>query len=142
MNCIIASSFYGAGNRTRTCTLSQWNLNPPSLPIPPCPRIIKLYVFRPVAVPGIFVAGYAASSSADRGHSLPSLHLPPAALGSLPTESTNSTMPACGNILSRLQLHVNAENLCFSGYDTVELVKLCLQIAHFSLTFRGRHIKI
>ena len=29
----------GAGNRTRTCTLSQWNLNPPSLPIPPCPHI-------------------------------------------------------------------------------------------------------
>ena len=29
----------GAGNRTRTCTLSQWNLNPPSLPIPPCPRV-------------------------------------------------------------------------------------------------------
>ena len=31
--------FVGAGNRTRTCTLTQWNLNPPSLPIPPCPRI-------------------------------------------------------------------------------------------------------
>ncbi len=30
---------FGAGNRTRTCTLSQWNLNPPSLPIPPCPHI-------------------------------------------------------------------------------------------------------
>ena len=29
----------GAGNRTRTCTREQWNLNPPSLPIPPCPRI-------------------------------------------------------------------------------------------------------
>ena len=32
--------FLGAGNRTRTCTLSQWNLNPPSLPIPPCPHIL------------------------------------------------------------------------------------------------------
>ena len=30
---------FGAGNRTRTCTLSQWNLNPPSLPIPPCPHV-------------------------------------------------------------------------------------------------------
>ena len=29
---------FGAGNRTRTCTLAQWNLNPPSLPIPPCPQ--------------------------------------------------------------------------------------------------------
>ena len=34
------SLLLGAGNRTRTCTLSQWNLNPPSLPIPPCPRIL------------------------------------------------------------------------------------------------------
>lgn len=31
--------FFGAGNRTRTCTRRQWNLNPPSLPIPPCPQI-------------------------------------------------------------------------------------------------------
>ena len=29
---------YGAGDRTRTCTLSQRNLNPPSLPIPPRPH--------------------------------------------------------------------------------------------------------
>ena len=35
LGCFLA----GAGNRTRTCTLSQWNLNPPSLPIPPCPRV-------------------------------------------------------------------------------------------------------
>jgi len=35
-------------------------------------------------VPGIFVAVGAASSSADRGHSLRSLHPPPAALPSLP----------------------------------------------------------
>ena len=34
------SFLFGAGNRTRTCTLSQWNLNPPSLPIPPCPHIL------------------------------------------------------------------------------------------------------
>ena len=34
----------GAGNRTRTCTLTQWNLNPPSLPIPPCPHIL-LYLY-------------------------------------------------------------------------------------------------
>ena len=38
----------------------------------------------PVAVPGIFVADGAASSAADRGHSLPSLPPPPAAVGSLP----------------------------------------------------------
>ena len=42
----------------------------------------------PVAVPAIFVAAGAASSSADRGHSLPSLYLPPAALGSLPNCAT------------------------------------------------------
>ena len=35
----------GAGNRTRTCTLSQWNLNPPSLPIPPCPHIFLCLYF-------------------------------------------------------------------------------------------------
>ena len=35
-------------------------------------------------MPGIFVADGAASSSADRGHSLRSLHPPPAALPSLP----------------------------------------------------------
>jgi hypothetical protein len=39
----------------------------------------------PVAVPGIFVADGAASSSADRCHSLSSLHPPPAALASLPS---------------------------------------------------------
>ena len=39
-----AAPFYGAGNRTRTCTREQWNLNPPSLPIPPCPHMIKLKV--------------------------------------------------------------------------------------------------
>ena len=38
----------------------------------------------PVAVPGIFLADGAASSSADRGHSLPSLSPPLAAVGSLP----------------------------------------------------------
>ena len=30
--------FFGAGDRTRTCTLTQRNLNPPSLPIPPRPH--------------------------------------------------------------------------------------------------------
>jgi len=38
----------------------------------------------PVAVPGIFVGIEMPSSSADRCHSLSSLHLPPAALASLP----------------------------------------------------------
>ena len=31
--------FVGADDRTRTCTLARWNLNPMSLPIPPHPRI-------------------------------------------------------------------------------------------------------
>ena len=35
-----ASSFIlGADDRTRTCTLARWNLNPMSLPIPPHPHI-------------------------------------------------------------------------------------------------------
>jgi len=39
----------------------------------------------PVAVTGIFLADGAAASSADRCHSLSSLHPPPAAVASLPT---------------------------------------------------------
>ena len=38
----------------------------------------------PVAVPGVLLAGKAAASLTDRGHSLSSLYLPPAALASLP----------------------------------------------------------
>ena len=34
---------FGAGNRTRTCTLARWNLNPMRLPIPPCPRMGWFY---------------------------------------------------------------------------------------------------
>ena len=36
-----AAGFFrrGAGNRTRTCMVSHWNLNPACLPIPPCPLI-------------------------------------------------------------------------------------------------------
>ena len=86
----------------------QRNLNPPSLPIPPHPHITKLVLKLPVAVPGIFVDLKRSSSSADRCHSLTSLHpirkgaiapgnrfvhdslrsaTPQAALGSLPTTS-------------------------------------------------------
>ena len=31
--------FIGADDRTRTCTLARWNLNPMSLPIPPHPHM-------------------------------------------------------------------------------------------------------
>ena len=31
--------YFGADDRTRTCTLARWNLNPMSLPIPPHPHI-------------------------------------------------------------------------------------------------------
>ena len=51
----------------------QRNLNPPSLPIPPHPHFIKLFCYRPVAVPDSFLADKAATSSVDRGHSLSSL---------------------------------------------------------------------
>ena len=46
--------------------------------------IYSLICCYPVAVPGIFLADGAASSSADRCHSLPSLAPPLAAVGSLP----------------------------------------------------------
>ena len=71
-------------------------LTPPQAAVASLPKLshIRLYIIvinerqkagaLPVAVPGIFVADGAASSSADRSHSLPSLHLPQAALGSLP----------------------------------------------------------
>ena len=45
---------------------------------------LRLQISVPVAVPGIFLADKAASSSADRCHSLRSLAPPPAALPSLP----------------------------------------------------------
>ena len=32
--------YFGADDRTRTCTLARWNLNPMSLPIPPHPHIL------------------------------------------------------------------------------------------------------
>ena len=35
--------FSGADDRTRTCTLSRWNLNPMSLPIPPHPHILLYF---------------------------------------------------------------------------------------------------
>ena len=35
----------GADDRTRTCTLARWNLNPMSLPIPPHPRIHLTIIF-------------------------------------------------------------------------------------------------
>ena len=42
--------FIGADDRTRTCTLARWNLNPMSLPIPPHPRIP---LFLPGEEPGV-----------------------------------------------------------------------------------------
>ena len=39
-----------------------------------------------VAVPGIFLADKPAASATDRGHSLSSLHLPQAAVASLPQD--------------------------------------------------------
>ena len=127
-------SFSGADDRTRTCTLARWNLNPMSLPIPPHPHIFSYFRCRPVAVPGIFVGDGAPSSAADRGHSfalraslcsvalshgacgcssLRSLTPPLAALPSLPT--TSAYIPFCAKpgrvaILSRQAGVVNAVN--------------------------------
>ena len=46
----------------------------------------------PFAVPDIFLAGGAASSAIDRGHSLASFLLPPAAVGSLPVKIGNANI--------------------------------------------------
>jgi len=46
------------------------------------------YRFAPVAVPGVRLGDGAPSLHADRGHSLRSLHPPPAALPSLPQRAT------------------------------------------------------
>jgi len=51
---------------------------------------LRAQIRRTVAVPGERLAGGAASLHTDRGHSLPSLHLPPAAVGSLPTSFARS----------------------------------------------------
>ena len=61
----------------------------------------KIAVIDPVAVPGSFLGGGAPSSPADRCHSLASLYLPLAALGSLPAggqdrNRTGSLPPCCG----------------------------------------------
>ena len=53
----------GAGNRTRTCTLTQWNLNPPSLPIPPCPLMIPADGFP--AIRCHFITGWRACQPGD-----------------------------------------------------------------------------
>ena len=100
----------GAGNRNRTGTdftprdfkslVSTYSTMPACMVIFAFTEIGLRYnatgVVRmaPVAVPGIFVADGAASSSADRSHSLGSLYPPLAALPSLTLVSTYSTMPA------------------------------------------------
>ena len=48
---------------------------------------VDVHLF-PVVILGIFLAGRAASSSADHCHSFTSLYLPQAALGSLPIPNT------------------------------------------------------
>ena len=69
-------------------------LSPWCLPIPP------------VVVPGIFVADGAASSSADRGHSLCSLFPPPAAVASLPC--CGARCSPCRNTASSLTDHCHS----------------------------------
>ena len=70
----------------------QRNLNPPSLPIPPHPHILSCLFDRPVAVPDKILGLTLFLDFIDRGHSLPSLHLPPAALGSLPNSTTSALL--------------------------------------------------
>ena len=58
--------------------------------------VMRVHLF-PVAVPGIFLAGGAASSSAERCHSFGSLHPPPAALPSLPIPNTEVKLMCADN---------------------------------------------
>ena len=104
--------FVGAGNRNRTGTdftprdfkslVSTYSTMPAN--------ICLFSLYRPrfkvqrrwrcemalLGCPDIFLAGGAAASAVDPGHSLGLLHPPQAALPSLPLVSTYSTMPACG----------------------------------------------
>ena len=43
----MVSLFLYADNRTRTCTVARWNLNPVRLPIPPYPLNIYLFYASP-----------------------------------------------------------------------------------------------
>ena len=65
--------------------------------------------YYPVAVPGVRLADGAAALHTDRGHSLPSLHPPPAAVGSLPLHSPNKSSKKVplrigGRILTKLSI--------------------------------------
>ena len=60
------------------------------------PAYFTLYVFRPVAVPCVRLGDGAPALHTDRGHSLRSLHLPQAALPSLPYNNfTNYAVSIC-----------------------------------------------
>ena len=135
---------FGTGNKTRTCTVAHWNLNPTCLPIPPYPHILLGFPHRPVAVPDIFVGFQKPSSSVDRGHSLRSLHPPQAALPSLP----NSTIPAyivrlsvsacCGaaDIAVLPGYFITGQNNCQRHFLSVEFFGTSgYFFAYFSLTF-------
>ena len=52
------SFIFGADDRTRTCTLARWNLNPMSLPIPPHPHIILLSSRATIDRPQICIENY------------------------------------------------------------------------------------
>ena len=110
--------------------LRQRNLNPPSLPIPPHPHVIKLYAIRPVTVPHIFLGFEKPSSAIDHGHSLGSLHPPPAALPSLLT------------ILPRRKFSVNGKCGRENSFSCRKNAKLCLLFVQFALTFRDTDCKI
>jgi len=56
-------------------------------------RGILLHRIYPVAVPDIFLVAEATASAIDRCHSLTSLNLPPAALGSLPVGDSFAFLP-------------------------------------------------
>ena len=89
----------------------------------------------PVAVPDIFLAGKAASSDLDRGHSLCSLYLPLAAVASLPTgilrfrcsspkkdslNSNNSKPSSCSVEVAR-QEGLEPPTYCLEGSCSIQL---------------------
>ena len=64
-----------------------------AVPSPLIPRMVQVGAggYYPVAVPGVRLADGAAALHTDRGHSLPSLFPPLAAVGSLPLHSPNKS---------------------------------------------------
>ena len=83
---------HGTGNKTRTCTVAHWNLNPTCLPIPPYPHLfinLPYCLLRCPTSSSAFKSLPHLSTAATRSGRLTP---PPAALPSLPNSTTSAYM--------------------------------------------------